>query len=520
MRRPLGLAVLLVVALLQLATAPHAAAVKRFPHGFLWGTAISGFQTEMGRGRNLDRASDWFVWSHDPGNVAAHRVSGDLPERGPGHYALFRTDIRLARERLHNNAMRISIEWSRIFPRSTASVTGPLDVAEMKRLDKLADQRAVRHYAAELEAIRSAGMVPFVTVSHFSLPLWIHDPIATRNALAALGPNDPPPSGLARAGWLSSTTIAEFAKYSAYLAWKYGKLVDFWTPINEPLVVVESGYVNVPGVIGGFFPPGALNYAAAIRAVLNMELANAASYDAIHRFDRHARVGLVQNMVHFVAANPASAADVAATGHATYLFDQLFLDAAVRGDVDANANGVIDPGEHHPSMVGKADFIGVNYYFRGRVSAVGGSLTPVIPVLDFLPMTNYRIPQNPMAPPCPTTCSDFGNEVDPAGFEQVLRIAGSYHLPVYVTENGIADARDRLRRSYLATHLAVLRHAITHHVANVRGYFEWSLMDNFEWSAGFFPKFGLFSFNPRTLERKARPSARYYARVAEENGLP
>src|SRR5207247_2926712 len=114
MRRPLGLAVAVVVALLPAATTSGdaAAAVKRFPHGFLWGTALAGFQTEMGRGRNLDRGSDWFVWSHDPGNIAAHRVSGDLPERGPGHYALFRTDIRLARQRLHNNAMRISIEWS------------------------------------------------------------------------------------------------------------------------------------------------------------------------------------------------------------------------------------------------------------------------------------------------------------------------------------------------------------------------------------------------------------------------
>src|SRR5207249_4306082 len=138
-------------------------------------------------------------------------------------------------------------------------------------------------------------------------------------------PNDPPPAGLARAGWLDASTVAEFAKYSAYLAWKYGRLVDFWTPINEPPVVASSGYVNIPGAVGDFFPPGALNYTAAIRVLLNMARANAASYDAIHRFDRHARVGLVQNMPHFVAANPGSAADVAAAAHATYIFEQLFL---------------------------------------------------------------------------------------------------------------------------------------------------------------------------------------------------
>ncbi len=519
MRRAVELTLVVLLAVLFVAESADAAAVQRFPRGFLWGTAISGFQTEMGHGRNLDRGSDWWVWVHNAANIAAHRVSGDEPERGPGHYALFRTDIGLARGQLHNNAMRISIEWSRIFPRSTARVTGPLDLAEMKRLDKLANQRAVRHYRDELVAIRRAGMTPFVTVNHFTLPLWVDDPIATRDALARVGANDPPPSGLAAAGWLSSSIVPEFAKYSAYLAWKYGKLVDFWNPINEPMVVAASGYVNIPGVFGDFFPPGALNYPAAIRALLNLVRANAASYDAIHKWDRRAHVGLVQNMIAFTPAKPTPA-DAAATRHANYLFNSWFINAAVRGDVDVNANGVIDPGEHHPKLAGKADFIGVNYYFRGRVSALGAPLTPAIPVLDFLPSTSYRTPQNPAAPPCPTTCSDFGNEIYPAGMKQVLRIAGSFRRPVYITENGIADARDRLRPSYTVKQLLVLLDAIRHHVADVRGFFEWSLVDNFEWAAGYSEKFGLYSFNPRTLRRTARPSALYYGQIAQANGLP
>lgn len=520
MRRPLGVASVMLVALFCTAGSARAAMVQLFPHGFLWGTAISGFQAEMGRGRNQDRRSDWWVWAHDRVNIAEHHVSGDKPELGPGDYALFRTDIALARDQLHNNAIRISIEWSRIFPRSTASVTGPLDLAAMKRLDKLADQRAVRHYRDELTAIRRAGLTPFVTVSHFTLPLWIDDPIATRDALARLGPNDPPPSGLADAGWLSAATIPEFAKYSAYLAWKYGKLVRFWTPINEPMVVAASGYVNIPGVLADFFPPGALNYPAAIRSLVNMVRANAAAYDAIHKWDRPARVGLVQNMIAFTPAYPASAADVAATKHANYLFNSWFLNAAVRGDIDANGNGVIDPGEQHPELARKADFIGVNYYYRGRVSALAAPLTPTIPVLDFLPATNYRTRQNPSAPPCPTSCSDFGNEIYPAGITQVLGIAGGYHLPVYVTENGIADARDRQRPSYTVKQLLVLLAAIRHHIADVRGFFEWSLVDNFEWSAGYAEKFGLYSFDPRTLKRTPRPSARDYAQIAHQNGVP
>src|SRR5512142_2807725 len=122
MGRPLALASVVVLALLSVVGSAQASRVQRFPRGFLWGTAISGFQTEMGRARNEDRGSDWWEWTHDPANIVAHRVSGDQPERGPGHYALFQTDVALARNRLHNNAMRISIEWSRIFPRSTVAV--------------------------------------------------------------------------------------------------------------------------------------------------------------------------------------------------------------------------------------------------------------------------------------------------------------------------------------------------------------------------------------------------------------
>ena len=495
----------LLATLLALTLAAPASAAARFPRGFLWGPASSGFQTEMGRGRNLDRGSDWWAWVHNRANIRNRIVSGDLPERGPGHWALYRQDARLARRALHSNAYRMGIEWSRIFPRSTRGAT------TMRQLDRLADQRAVRHYAAELRYVRRLGMTPFVTISHFTLPRWIHDPFAVRRALASRGPDDPLPS-LRRAGWLSRSTIPEFRKYAAYLAWKYRKLVTYWTPINEPSVVAAFGYVN--GVLPGNYPPGAFSFTAAATALLNEADANAAAYDAVHRYDRHARVGLVQNMIAFTPADPSSPADVAATAHADQLFDRFFLDAAVKGIRDRNVNGVVDAGERIPRLAGKADFIGVNYYFRGRVSALGRSASTRIPLLDFLPKINYS---NAV---CPTLCSDFGAEIFPAGFRQVLRTAGSYRLPVYVTENGIADATDRLRPAYLTQHIAAMHDAIAAHEADVRGYFQWSLVDNFEWSAGYAPKFGLYSFNARTLKRTARPSAALFGRIARTNALP
>ena len=129
------------------------------------------------------------------------------------------------------------------------------------------------------------------------------------------------------------------------------------------------------------------------------------------------------------------------------------MEAAVNGIRDRDADGVVDPGERSRKLANKADFVGLNYYFRGRIAALG-TLTPRIPLLDFLPATQYESAINPSAPPCPTTCTEFGWEIYPEGLRQVLEIAGDYRLPVIVTENGISDSDDDQRAAYLTSHLA------------------------------------------------------------------
>jgi len=492
---------LVAVALALLAAAPAArAADPPFPRDFAWGVASAGFQGEMGgRPDNRDTRTDWWAWTHDAANISAGRVSGDLPERGPGSWRLYARDIALARG-LGAKVFRMGIEWSRIFPRSTAAVA-------TRDLRRVADAGAVRHYRAVLREVRRQGLRPFVTLSHFALPSWVHDPIAARDALARVGPDDPLPSWGRPRGWLDRSTVREFAKYAAFAGATFGDLVDDWTPLNEPFVVAASGYVNVPGAFAGFFPPGALSYAAAIAVVRNEVDANAAAYDALKRTDRGARVGLVHNMIAFTPADPSSALDRAGARHADRVFNRLWLDATVRGLVDEDADGRIEPGERHPELHGKADFVGVNYYFRGRVTGLGAPLSRRIGLLDFVPSVDYRTPEKPASPPCPTECSAFGNELHPDGLRDVLRTAGSYGRPVYITEAGIADAGDAQRRRYLRAHLRVLRRAMADGVARVRGWFHWSLIDNFEWAAGYQPRFGLYAFDPRTLARRARPSA-------------
>jgi beta-galactosidase len=504
-RRLAGLVVLLA---LIGAFAGTAAGAGRFPRGFRWGVAVAPFQTEMGgRPEHRDTGTDWWAWVHDSANQAGGRVTRDRPERGPGSWRRYRADHRLAR-RLHLGAYRLGIEWSRIFPRSTARAH------TLRQLDRLADHGALRHYRAVLRDLRARRLEPFVTLNHFTLPRWIHDPIAARVALARVAPDAPLPRWKEPKGWLEARTVREFGKYAAYLGWKLGPLVRYWTPINEPLVVVSSGYFNVPGVVAGNFPPGAFTFTGAVRAVRNLVAANRAAYDALHRRDRDAHVGLVQNLVAFTPADPASAADRRGVRDADWVFNRLFLEAAIRGREDVNADGRIEPGERFPSHAGRADFVGVNYYFRGRVRG-SARLSERAPVIDFLPTTSYRSPADPGGPPCPTVCSDLGSELYPAGFRRVLRLAGSYRRPVYVTENGIADANDDMRRAFLREHLEQMRRSIRAHEADVRGYFEWSLMDNFEWAEGYGPKFGL-----ATIDRRPRASARFYARVARTNALP
>jgi beta-glucosidase/6-phospho-beta-glucosidase/beta-galactosidase len=516
--------------LLAAAPAP-AATVARFPAGFLWGTAISGFQSDMGVGAPSDENTDWWVWVRDAENVGSGRVSGDLPEDGPGFYGLFRRDARLARKQLRMNAFRMGIEWSRLFPRSTAGVDASAGATPevLAALDALADQDEVAHYREVFAALRRQRLEPMVTLNHFSLPLWVHEPIAVRDAFATVNPLDGPvPAGLARSGWLDPAIVPEFAKLALYAGWKFGDLVDLWCTINEPVVVLVSGFVNAPGV-GGNFPPGVFNFAAVAAAIPQLVTAHARAYDALRTADTAdadgdataVTAGVVHNMVAFHPTDAGAPLDVTGAAHADYLYNRVFPTAITTGRFDANLDGdTDDPGEVRDDLAGRSDFLGVNYYLRSRVTGLPVPVTPLIPLFDFLPTFAYQTPATPDAPPCPTVCTDFGWEVYPAGLREVLTFAGGLGVPIHVTENGLADAADALRARYVVDHLATLQAVVAERVADVRGYFHWSLTDNFEWASGYRTRFGLYRYDPATGRRHIRKGARVYRDIARRNGIP
>ncbi len=502
MARALGL--ILVIA--GMTAAAPAQAADTFPRGFLWGTASAGFQAEAGgTPAHADRHSDWWAFTHDAGLIRDHVVSGDRVEQGPGFWRAWRGDLDRARAELHNNAIRLGIEWSRIFPRSTKRAHS------ISALDRRADHRAVRHYRHVLRGAKARGLQVMLTLNHFTLPRWIHDPLAVRAAFAGRGADDPLPRGLRRAGWLSRGTVREFRKFAAYAATRLGRQVDLWATLNEPVVTAAQGYVSIPGVTGTK-APGILSYPAAIRVLVNQGLANAAAYDAIHAHDRTARVGFVQNLLDWRPVDTASPADAQAARHADQIFNRAFIEEAVNGWYDANADGTKDPGETRRDRAGEADFIGVNHYSPARAQALPAPVSRSIPLFDFVPHQSY-------APGlCPSACSDFGWEIDSAGLTHVISEAASYGKPIYVTENGIDDGDDDQRPAYLTGYLEALHTAIANG-ADVRGYFHWSLTDNFEWAEGYRARFGLYAYDPVTLRRTARPSAALYGDVARANAI-
>jgi beta-glucosidase/6-phospho-beta-glucosidase/beta-galactosidase len=413
----------------------------------------------------------------------------------------------------------LRVEWSRIFPTSTAGVdaSGGITLAVLQQLDAIADQAAVAHYRAILQELRDRrwSRSSRCRTSACRCGSTTRSPHATRSTASGRRSGA---DGFRARGWLDAAIVPEFAKYAAYLAWKLGDLVDFWTPLNEPVVVASSGYVNLPGVLSGNFPPGVFSFTGTVAALLNEVAAQAAAYDALKLWDTTdadddgapANVGLVHNMVAFRADHLNDPDDVAGAQHADYIFNRVWLNATINGDLDVDVDGIVD--EHHPEYTGKADFVGVNYYLLATARGLGSSLTPHIVLLDFLPKIGFSM--------CPLAlCTDLGWTVYPQGLADVLTIAGSYGLPLYVTENGTADAGDKIRRASLVQHLVVLEQAIAGGL-DVRGYFHWSLVDNFEWATGYAAEFGLFRYDPVTLRRHMRPSGHIFAHTVRINTVP
>jgi beta-galactosidase len=494
-----------------------------FPEKFLWGVSSCGFQFEMGdpSKTGLDENTDWYVWVHDKRNIRKGVVSGDFPEDGPNYWTLYRKDHEIA-SGLGLNSNRIGIEWSRIFPTTTRDVKVDVEKADdgriagiaanasiMEKLDRLADPDATRHYREIVSDLRQRGMKPIVCLNHFTLPLWIHTPVAVENSKSKRRPR----------GWYDEETIVEFWKFASYAAWKLGDLVDSWATFNEPVVVAEGYLFPDRG-----FPPATRDIGAFKKVLCNMVVAHARAYDGIKQWDSakadpdspsSVEVGLIQNITPIQPFRQGR--DDAASNFASHVHNTTYLDAITNGWLDENLNGVKDEEETKKYLADRVDWIGVNYYSRNVIKN-GSAILAILAWLPYMPdivkgYGNDCKPNSFSADGKPT--SDFGWEIYPEGLTDALKLVSKYGRPMYVTENGIADSQDKLRPEFVTAHLRQLHRAVCEEKLDVRGYFHWSMIDNYEWADGFKKRFGLYAVDFQTKARTPRQSAAVYKRIIE-----
>lgn len=356
---------------------------------------------------------------------------------------------------LGHSAHRLSVEWSRIEP-----TPGRYDDAALAR------------YAAILDVARTHGLRTMVTLHHFTLPRW-----------AARG-----------GSWLDPALPERFGALATRCAEAWGDRVDLWATLNEP---------NVQGLMGygaGWWPPGHTRLDLALRAMTNLLRAHAAAYQALHRARSSASVGIVLNLPCIDPDRPAHPLDRAVAHAQDWAFSGVWLWALRHGRL---APPLAARPRRVPGLAGSFDWLGVNYY--GRMAVRFDPLAP-----------RRAFGRHVQEPSVRRGLADWG-QIHPSGLARELRRAAALGAPVYVTENGICDPDDRLRPRYLVDHVRAVRQVLAEGV-DVRGYFHWSLVDNFEWAEGWSAPFGLYVLDRRTQARTPRRSAAVYAAICKSHG--
>jgi beta-glucosidase len=443
-----------------------------FPKGFRWGAATASYQIEGGAREGGKGESIWDRFAHTPGKIAG----GATGDRACDSYHRYGDDVALLRA-MHLGSYRFSIAWPRIQPEGRGAPNAA----------------GLDYYRRLVDALLAAGIRPFPTLYHWDLPQALED----------------------RGGWPARDTAARFAEYAHHVVRALGDRVSDWMLFNEPAIFTLFGY----GL--GIHAPGLRDRAALLRATHTVALAQGEGFRAVKEERPGLRVGTAFSMQ---AAEPASgsSADAAAAERMHGFVNDWFLRPALRGAYPECFEGgvpedVMDVREGDMQRVrAPLDFVGINLYSRMLVRA---------DPRDALGLGARSLGMGGDEGPK----TDFGWEVWPASLhDMVLRVTRDYDRPVIeITENGCsyADApgedgvvRDLRRIAYHRGYLAALQRAIAAG-ADVRGYHAWTLMDNFEWAAGFEQRFGLAWTDFATCDRTLKQSGEWFGRVAAENGF-
>jgi len=399
--------------------------------------------------------NQWAVWE------AAGRIrSGDKCGLACGWWNNAEPDFDLA-QRMGLNSLRLSVEWSRIEP-------------EEGRWD----DSALRRYRAALTSLHRRGIRPLVCLHHFTHPKWFE----------------------AKGAFLSSEAIDLFDRFTRRVVERLGDLCQDWVTFNEPNVFAALGYVL------GEFPPGRTGeIATAVRVANAMARAHAQAYRTIHALQPQAQVGWAQHYVVFEAANHRSRLDRWTAALLSQLFNESFLSAIESGKLDFPLN--LADGDVS-SAKGTCDFVGLNVYSRFHV-AFSAEKSAQLFADVFVPP---NVPQGDSGVEKP-----YG-EAYPEAISAAVKRAARLGKPIYILENGVPDAQDRIR-PWLIVNAVRQVHDLIKAGHNIRGYFHWTLIDNFEWTEGWNLRFGLVAMNPATQERKMRRSGELYSAIVRANAI-
>ena len=431
---------------------------RGLPRGFLLGTSTASHQVEG------DNTNDWTEWErgHFPdGTPHIHDLS--VSGKATDSWKQFDVDVKLMHQ-LGANAYRFSVEWSRLEPEPGKW-----------------NAEAAARYLQWARTLRAQGITPMVTLYHFTLPTWVAD----------------------AGGWENPATVDAFEAFSGRVAELLGEEVDWWCTVNEPNVLAVSGYLD------GIWPPGKQDKTAMGEVLAHLIEAHARAARQLREKDTTdadgdgdaTRIGLAHHARIFQPAT-GSATDVAVTGLTDDFFNESLPRALQSGHLSLQVPGSVSIERDIPDLKGSIDYFGLNYYTRDHVRQ------------DASPSFSRKYV------PAGRETNDLGWELYPEGLYLLLKRYAALGVPLVVTENGMDDRTGERRPYSLRSHLYAVERAVAEGV-DVRGYFHWSLLDNFEWAEGYEPRFGLFQVDRNTegLTRQATPAVETFREAARNLGL-
>ena len=455
--------------------------MRNFPNNFLWGAATAAYQVEGAATEDGRGASIWDTFSHTPGKTA----NGDTGDVACDIYHRYPADISMM-QGLGLKGFRLSISWSRLFPNG----------------DEVREERGFAFYNNLINGLLAAGITPYITLYHWDLPQALED----------------------KGGWKNRETVTAFGKYAAAVAEHFGDRVKHFAPINEPWCVAWLGY----GI--GVHAPGFSDRATAFKVAHHTVIAHATAVNAMRAVRSDLKIGPVLNQDNY----PVDDLNNRTLIHAAQILDAVqnrwWMDAIFYGKypqilIDEFGSEFLDailPGDMELAQT-KNDWLGLNYYFDTRVGASDSAKPVPHSNSALLGLTIDSTPRGEL--------TDMGWPIDPQGLTNLLvrwnNEFGNQLPQIFITENGCAypdgpDAngvvKDQRRINYLSKHLNAILDAVALGV-NVGGYFQWSLLDNFEWSLGYQKRFGIVYVDYGTQKRTPKESAHWYSSVINANGL-